>query len=109
MEVIFLVQGSAPEPYETGFRREGDNLTCWCTCPAGEVGQYCKHRFELLRGDGRRVVSQNLQEVEKVPEMLHGTDVEVALARVAEAEAAYEHAKRALSALKKALARAMND
>jgi uncharacterized Zn finger protein len=46
-EICFLVQGSAEEPYKVTFRKKGNNLSAYCTCPAGENGQYCKHRIEV--------------------------------------------------------------
>jgi len=48
--VSFSVQGSAPEPYHVLFRRNGANLSAYCTCPAGENGMYCKHRIRILQG-----------------------------------------------------------
>jgi hypothetical protein len=44
-EARFLVQGSAPSPCKVVFVKEDKNLTATCTCPAGQNGQYCKHRF----------------------------------------------------------------
>jgi uncharacterized Zn finger protein len=110
MESIkFQVQGSASEPYEVVFSREGSNLTATCTCPAGLVGQYCKHRFNILGGAVDGVVSNNENEVATVLGWLPGTDVEAAMNAVAAAEAEVERAKKAATAAKKALASAMRD
>ena len=76
----FLVQGSSPEPYVVTFEKNENNLTAQCTCTAGTMGQYCKHRFNILNGDDEGVVSENLDEVEAVAELLPGTDVQAALA-----------------------------
>ena len=49
--IDFLVQGSAFHPYEVKFlKRSEKNLSAYCTCPAGDNGQYCKHRFSILEG-----------------------------------------------------------
>lgn len=48
-QIKFLVIGSSENPYEVNFIRRGNNLSAHCTCPAGENGQYCKHRFRNLR------------------------------------------------------------
>ena len=102
METITIsVQGSAEDPYSVEFRKEGRNLTAYCTCPAGEVGQYCKHRFRILRGDLEGVVGDREADVKKVASWLAGTDVEAALAELARAEALFEQAKKDVSALKK--------
>jgi hypothetical protein len=103
----FLVQGSAPNPYEVLFVKEGSNLTALCTCPAGENGQYCKHRFRILSGSAEGIVSDNSAEVKIVESWLSGTDIEIALKEVREAEAVFEKAEKELAKLKKKLARAM--
>jgi len=105
----FRLQGSASLPYEVTFSREGANLTATCTCPAGLVGQYCKHRFNILDGALDAIVSNNENEVATVVGWLPGTDVEAAMSAVSAAELEVERAKKAASAAKKALAAAMRD
>lgn len=105
----FLVQGSASEPYEVVFRRDGSNLSAYCTCPAGTNGMYCKHRFAILKGLAKGVVSENASEVAEVAAWLPGTDVEAAMADVEALEAEANQIKNALSKAKKNLAKAMRD
>lgn len=104
-----MVQGSAAEPYEVTIQRDGPNLTARCSCPAGIVGQYCKHRFGLLAGDASGIVSENAAEVARVATWLGGSDLELALQELASSEAALEAAKRRVSQAKKVVARAMMD
>lgn len=106
-EITFLVQGSAPAPYTVQFRKNGSNLTALCTCPAGSVGQYCKHRISILDGNADGIVSENKNSVRKVEEWLRGTDVEIALSNVRAAEERMDNAKRELATFKKALAKAL--
>lgn len=108
-ELIFIVQGSAKEPYKVTFKKNGSNLSAYCTCPAGENGQYCKHRFNLLGGITDGVVSGNELDVDIVVSWLFGTDVELALNEIMDAEEKYEIAKLNLSLAKKKLARAFRD
>lgn len=108
-EICFLVQGSAEEPYKVTFHKKGNNLSAYCTCPAGLNGQYCKHRFRILEGSAEGVVSGNLADIMIVKSWLPGTDVEAALMEVAEKEKALEKASKALSIAKKSLARSMRD
>ena len=107
--LIFKVQGSAPEPYTTLFKRSGTKLTATCSCPAGEVGQYCKHRLNILNGIIDGIVSGNESEVQTVMLWLKGTDVEKALKQVREAEEKLEETKKQLNAFKKILARSLLD
>lgn len=109
VSIIFFVQGSAPDPYKVTFSKEGNNLTAFCTCPAGENGQYCKHRFRILSGDSTGISSGNLEEAKMVASWLAGTDVEVALKQVKEAEFLLRKAEQEVSKLKKNLARAMRN
>jgi len=110
MELLqFLVQGSAKEPYRVTFQKSDNNLSAYCTCPAGDNGQYCKHRFNILGGIADGIVSGNELEVNIVASWLSGTDVEVALNEVMDAEQRFERAKRELSAAKKRLAVAFRD
>lgn len=108
-ELRFLVQGSAEAPYKVTFQKNGNNLSAYCTCPAGDNGQYCKHRFNILGGITYGIVSGNEADVKTVASWLHGTDVEKALNRVFEAEEQFESAKKELSAAKKRLAEAFRD
>jgi hypothetical protein len=108
--VAFLVQGSAPEPYEVVFRRRDvKNLSAYCTCPAGENGMYCKHRIRILQGLIEGIVSKNMSDVQKVVAWLAGTDVEEALRAVCAIEKDAERIKTALSAAKHALSRCLLD
>jgi len=114
METLeFLVQGSETEPYKVRFSRDGNNLTARCTCRAGQVGTYCKHRLGMLEGKTDNIVSGNESEVAVVQSWLPGTDVEAALNELREAkqrvEAAQKELKRELEGYKKKLARVLMD
>ncbi|MDO8282550.1 MAG: hypothetical protein Q7U10_08005 [Thermodesulfovibrionia bacterium] len=108
-KIIFLVQGSAEEPYKVTFQKNGNNLSAYCTCLAGNNGQYCKHRFRILAGSTEGIVGDNKIAVDEVKSWLSGTDVESALIQVTEKERAFDEAKKALSNAKKKLAKAMLD
>lgn len=108
-KIIFFVQGSALEPYKVTFKKNGDNLSAYCTCPAGMNGQYCKHRFRILEGSTDGIVSNNSDDVTIVKSWLSGSDVETALLEVTEIEKAFLKAKKDLSIAKKKLARSMRD
>jgi DNA ligase (NAD+) len=108
-EIVFRVQGSEAEPYRVSFAKNGDNLTARCTCRAGYMGQFCKHRLDILCGDTGAIVSDNLADVTIVTSWLTGSDVEAALHRLAAAEATLAKAQAEVSGLKKALAKKLLD
>jgi len=107
--LIFRVQGSAEEPYSVEFRKDETKLRAYCSCPAGEVGQVCKHRIRILQGDSEGVVGTNQEEIKKVVLWLAGSDVEAAMHDLAEAETRFEQAKKDVSGLKKKLARVLTN
>lgn len=106
-EIEFLVQGSAPEPYRVTFIKDKNNLNAFCTCPAGDNGQYCKHRFAILAGVAKAITSKNKDQVATIRGWLPGTDLESALIELAEAERKYDVAKERLTTAKKKIAQAM--
>lgn len=108
-EITFNVQGSAPEPYIVRFRKDGANLKARCTCPAGTVGQYCKHRIRILEGSDEGIISGSVGDINRVVAWLTGSDVEKALRGVNEATEQFEVAKTQLTNAKKKLARALLD
>jgi len=107
MKIEFLVQGSAVEPYKVTFQRTEQHLSAFCTCPAGINGQYCKHRFSILRGGIEGIVSNNLSEVKIVVDLLVGTDIEYALIEMEQAEIDAERTKKVLAVAKKKIATLM--
>ena len=107
-ELSFLVKGSAADPYEVTFIKDGDSLTALCTCPAGQFGNFCKHRITILDGDDKAIVSDNGNRVATIVEWLQGTDVAAALSEFRKLEKAGDVSKSVLAVAKKKLARAMN-
>ena len=107
-ELIFLVKGSSADPYEVTFIKDGSSLTALCTCPAGTYGNFCKHRISILDGITDMISSDNADQAAVVVGWLKDTDVETALSEMRQAEKIPDPDKKALSAAKRKLARAMN-
>ncbi len=107
-ELVFLVKGSAADPYEVTFIKDGASLTAICTCPAGTYGNFCKHRISILDGNAEAITSDNADQASTVVGWLSGTDVEAALFEMREAGRNADPDKKALNDAKRKLARAMN-
>ncbi len=107
-ELIFLVKGSSADPYEVTFIKDGSSLTALCTCPAGTYGNFCKHRISILDGITDMIASDNADQAAIVVGWLKDTDVGTALSEMRQAEKISDPDKKALSAAKRKLARAMN-
>jgi uncharacterized Zn finger protein len=106
-QIEFTVRGMKGDLYTCTFERDGDNLNAFCTCPDGRAGNYCKHRFALIDGNQTIIVSNNAQDVDRLPEMIAGTDVETALVALSEAIATYQRAEERLIDAQHELALAM--
>lgn len=104
-----VVKGSGENEYVVEASKESDKLFISCTCPAGVNGTYCKHRFALLDGDKRALLSGNGADVEKLGSWLVGSDVEAVILTVRKLESELAVFKRMLTREKKNLARAMGD
>ena len=107
--IDFLVKGSSPQPYQVTFTKKGANVSAYCTCPAGENGQCCKHRFGILAGSDANLIDPNPVDVARVSSWLPGSDIETAWVEVKQLEHEAEQIKFQLSKAKKALAKAMRD
>lgn len=109
-KIEFKVQGSAPEPYDVVFiKHSSTNLSAYCTCPAGENGQYCKHRLAILEGLDVGIVSPNVNAAKIVHSWLPGTDIEKIMLRMRALEKEADRIKLELSSAKKDLARALRN
>lgn len=113
-EIKFLVQGSSLEPYTVRFvNHENKNLSAYCNCMAGENGQYCKHRFNILDGNTEGIISTNLNDVKIVSSWFHGSDIEEAIVKfnIIEKEVKKEvkKLKNKLDIAKKEIVKAMLD
>lgn len=108
-DLVFLVQGSQPDPYRVVFRKEGDNLTALCSCATADADTLCKHRLSILLGKTTGIVSANTGDVQTVLGWLVGSDVKKALQRLAEAGRALEDAQEEYNAARDRLLKAMRD
>lgn len=107
-EINFDIKGSSTQPYRVTFIKDEGSLTAICNCPAGQFGNFCKHRIAILNGEFNAICSDNPNDAETVLEWLVDTDVERALTELRAAESAEDVTKKRLQELKKKLARAMN-
>jgi len=105
IEITFLVRGSASEPYEVMFKKDGDKIIASCTCPAGAFGQICKHRLRIMSGDSSGITSENLFAVADVQTWVSTTYIGKMLLELQQAERQFEDAKKHVALCKKRLAR----
>jgi len=107
--IVFRVKGRHDTVYESAFRLDGDNLTAWCTCSKGELGQYCVHVLSILLGEGKGVIGDTTDQVEKVRSWVEGTDVGAALMELAQAELALGKARQEVERAREKVSQAIRD
>ena len=98
-DLVFDVQGSSLNEYEVSFFvDENGDIRAFCTCRAGQMGIYCKHRVALIVGDFTSVVG-GAEKKDKLQELLKNSE----LKRIVEEVIQIEKEAKALNAtLKKA-------
>ena len=55
MNISLRAKSSSGDPYTVKFVVENDALSVSCNCQAGQFGQLCKHKTELIAGDKTRL------------------------------------------------------
>lgn len=104
-----VTSSSTGEIYHVSVVREGTNLTCTCTCPAGQKRQACKHRLGILQGRDEGVTGGDVERIARMPALLSGTDVEKAISHLSAIALEMAALKKRETAAKKALGRILDD
>ena len=50
---LFAAASSRDEPYTVEVVPDGDKVSVFCNCPAGNLTRFCKHKFGIVAGDSR--------------------------------------------------------
>ncbi|MCA0905149.1 SWIM zinc finger family protein [Ruegeria marisrubri] len=106
MKFTFKSSSSDAE-YTVTVEKTQDDILIFCTCPAGENGQQCKHRLSILEGDDSKVISAT-HPASEVAAILPGTRLGNSLVYLRECEAMLASSQAALKKAKKQVARAMH-
>lgn len=70
----FLVRGSAIQPYRITMEGEGEQLRCFCSCPAGRKGAtFCKHVAGLLKGDFTKLEREGSSDPDRIAIIAEGS------------------------------------
>lgn len=107
-KIIFLVQGSSPDPYEVSFHKKNDQILAFCTCNAGSLGKYCKHRSDILFGSTVSIVSENSNLIKNVQEWFKGSILESVYVQLKDAEENVVEAKKAEKAIRAKISSVMH-
>jgi hypothetical protein len=86
----FIMRGSKGDNYRVVFQKQGLDIRAFCTCKAGRYGTYCRHRTELMDGDITNLLSSNTEDVERLYDLLAGTNLETIYQKIVEDQNRYE-------------------
>jgi len=106
MNMTIHAKSSTGEPYNVEFLVESGKLSVFCNCKAGQFGQLCKHKTELLAGNRARLFDETeahlLDQLQAV--VSRADQLRQLSSRVAESEKTIRREQAALKAIKKELA-----
>ncbi len=104
----FLIQSrSSGSQYIIGVFEEDGRPVMTCTCPAGEMGSFCKHRIALIEGDFSEVIRSTHDPVGIGP-ALAGSELSASVQQMREQELTIKAAQTVLKMIKKGVGRLMN-
>lgn len=107
----FYIQGSSSDPYEVTVKYSDKKFNIFCDCPAGELGQNCKHKLQIINGElskPSKVVSGDLNQLALIPEVVKNFPIMGALEELKELELEAENLKKQISSHKKKIARLLS-
>jgi predicted DNA-binding protein YlxM (UPF0122 family) len=73
IKLVYLVQGSSPEPYMVVFKPDPFSISC--TCTAGVNGIPCKHRLTILAGADPGIIEGDKSFLPRIAEMVRHTNL----------------------------------
>jgi len=104
-QITFKIQGSTPEPYTVQFEMDNSILTVKCDCPAGSIGQLCKHRLNLFAADASNIIGNNQSQLNEALQWYTNSRISKEMLEMSILENEMETVKKKISNKKKQIAR----
>jgi len=102
--IEILAKSSSGDSYTIRFYLEENEISAFCSCPAGDNRKLCKHVMRIITGDDSILYDSNQQEVfTKIGSHLQRTSIPSLLSESNESEILLEEAKKNAKKAKKAL------
>lgn len=108
----FSVMGDSGDLHHVTIERDNvniANLQAHCTCGDAQHGELCSHRYQILEGEVENIVSENLEDAQKLREWIKGSDIEVAMQNLSKAKTELRLAYEKVDHCRKMLVRRMLD
>lgn len=96
--------------YEVNFHHEENKLKVFCSCAAGELGRFCKHKWQLLSGNADMLQTPEQEEqLQQVLPLVEQSDFKHLYDRVNELELEQAAIKKQIKAEKKKVEQRMRE
>ena len=106
--VEILAKGSSGNPYTVRFYLEENEISAFCSCPAGDNRKLCKHVVRIMTGDDSILYDSDQKKIfMKIGSHLQRTSVPNLVYELNESEILLENAQRKAKKAKKALEKAV--
>jgi uncharacterized Zn finger protein len=106
--IEILANSSSGNPYTVRFYLEENEISAFCSCPAGDNRKLCKHVKRIIAGDDSIIFDSNQKNIFlKIGLHLERTSVPNLLSELKESEILLENAKNNAKKAKKALEKAI--
>ena len=92
--------------YAVKFSLESGKLHVYCSCPAGVLGKWCKHKMRLISGDVSGVLGSGTADFVEVRNWVRNSELPRLLDEMKLAEDEMHAAKTKMDNLKRALEKA---
>ena len=106
--VDILAKSSSGGSYTVRFYFEENEISAFCSCPAGDNRKLCKHVMRIITGDDSILFDNNQKNIFlKIGSHLERTSIPILLSELNESENLLEHAKKNAKKAKKVLEKAV--
>ena len=106
--IEILAKSSSGDPYTVRFYIEENEISVFCSCPAGDNRKLCKHVKRIIAGDDSILFDSNQKNIFlKIGSHLERTPIPNLLSDLIESEIVLENAQKNLKKAKKALEKAV--
>lgn len=96
--------------YVVEFSLESSKLHVYCSCPAGALGKWCKHKMRLISGDvSGAIETSRLVDFVEVQSWVRNSEFPRLLDEIKSAEEEIQSAKTKMNNVKKALEKAAHN
>lgn len=103
MNTSFYIQGSGSEPYEIMVEKIAGSIKLGCTCMAGMLGKYCKHKVAVITSDEKILKSSS--DIDKSRSIFSDSALLTLIEDIKDTEAEIERQKKVLKNKKSDFAR----